>query len=33
VGRAAAGRIIGLGVDGYCLALRALAGSNPGTGA
>ncbi|MFH1530314.1 MAG: type II 3-dehydroquinate dehydratase [Pseudomonadota bacterium] len=28
VGRAAAGRIIGLGVDGYCLALRALAGSD-----
>lgn len=27
VGRAAAGRIIGLGVDGYRLALRALAGS------
>lgn len=30
VGRAAAGRIMGLGVDGYRLALRALAGSDRG---
>ena len=30
VGRAAAGRIIGLGIDGYCLALRALVNSTRG---